>query len=158
MQQTCIHIYIHIHIHIKTHIHTAPINRSIGQSPRPSVRQPVSQSRQVESYRVGGRGGGVACLHHAARRSFKSPPGDLGRYRCPHCCVAVLMRCCAAGLGAAPVAFAWAFGDGPEVDERVLVDDPWACPRMINSPNLCLVNWLSGGVTGKCCMRQEDKV
>lgn len=83
--------YIHIHIHIKTHIHTAPINRSIGQSPRPSVSPSVSQSRQIEPYRVR-EGGGVACLHHAARRSFKSPPGDLARYRCPHCCVAVLMR------------------------------------------------------------------
>lgn len=53
---------IHPHPHQNPHPqHTAPINQSVSQSPR------------IESYRVSG---GAACLHHAARRSLKSPPAD----------------------------------------------------------------------------------
>lgn len=142
------------HPHQNPHAHSAhPSINQVNQSISPSVLHPVSRSRRIESYRVGG----VACLHHAARRSLKSPPGGLAHLSLPHCCVAALLRCCCSC--AVAVAFAWASGDGPELDEHAPSGRSLGVPKEDYSPILYLMNWLSGGeMTGNCCMRQEDKV
>lgn len=97
---------MHPHPHQNPHPQSThqSINRSVGQSISSPSRQfrrsdshsvsqqvgrSVGRSRQIESYRVGGR----ACLHHAARRSLKSPPAGLAHYRCRTCCVAVMLHC-----------------------------------------------------------------
>lgn len=132
------------------------VNRSISQPVRQSVSQSVSQSlnhtqsRQIESYRVGCR--------LSPPRSAPQPQVSTRRpgppiAASPCCCPCALLRCA--------VVFAWASGDGPELDEHA------PCGRSLGlseaeedySPVLRLMNWLSGGeTTGNCCMRQEDKV
>lgn len=97
-------------IHIKTHMHTAaPINRSISQSISQSFLRSVSRSRQIESYRVRG----AASLHHAARRSLKSPPGGLAHLSLLP--VLAALPCC---YPSAPLPLTWASVDGPELDEH----------------------------------------
>lgn len=125
-------------------------SQSVNQPVRPSPSQSVAADRVVSCR-------GVARLHHAARRSLKSPPGGLAHLSLPHCCVAALLRCCCSC--AVAVAFAWASGDGPELDEHAPSGRSLGVPKEDYSPILYLMNWLSGGeMTGNCCMRQEDKV
>lgn len=75
------------HPHQNPHPHSSThqsINQSIGQA---LLLTQSSQSRQIESYRVRG----AASLHHAARRSLKSPPGGLAHLSLP---VPAALPCC----------------------------------------------------------------
>lgn len=107
-------------IHIKTHMHTALIHRSIksiGQSARPSFTQSVGRGG---SSRIVSGGSPVSTTQRAAASSLH--PVGLAHLSLPHCCVAALLRCCCSC--AVAVAFAWALGDGPELDEHA----PWTIP------------------------------
>lgn len=150
----------HPHQTPRPHSTHQSINQSIAQSATlgPSLRQSVGRSRRIESYRVRG----AARLHHAARRSLKSPPDGLAHLwlpataASPCCCPCAVLRCAAPS-----VVFAWASGDGPELDEHAPCGISLGVSEAEEdySPVLYLMNWLSGGeMTGNCCMRQEDKV
>lgn len=106
------------HPHQNPHPHSSThqsINQSIGQA---LLLTQSSQSRQIESYRVRG----AASLHHAARRSLKSPPGGLAHLSLPVLAALPFLR---RRLSPGP---RWM---GRSWTNTRRADDPWACPSRI---------------------------